>query len=81
MRSTGKLAAAGTNTNVSASAPQTAAALISVSDVLPSQPSGPGLMGGVVLILMARLAGDLPAMILCRHRIGKCQSQGIGKIG
>jgi hypothetical protein len=46
-----------------------------------SQPSKPGLMEGVVLILVARLAGELPAMVVCRHRVGKCQRQGIGKIG
>jgi hypothetical protein len=36
-----------------------------------SRPSGPGPMEGVVLISMARLAGELPAMIVCRHRVGK----------
>jgi hypothetical protein len=30
---------------------------------------------------MAWLASDLPAMILRRHRVGKCQRQGNGKIG
>ena len=47
---------------------------------LPSQPSGPSLLEWVVLILVAGLAGELPAMVVGRHRIGKCQSQGIGKI-
>ena len=47
----------------------------------PSQPSGPGLLEWVVLMLMARLAGELPAMVTCRHRVGKGQGQGIGKIG
>jgi hypothetical protein len=31
--------------------------------------------------LAARLAGELPAMVVRRYRIGKCQGQGIGKIG
>ena len=48
---------------------------------VPSRPSGPGLMERVVLILVARLAGELPAMVACRRRVGKCQGQGIGKIG
>jgi hypothetical protein len=36
----------------------------------PSEPSGPGLLEGIVLKLMTRLPGELPAMVLCRHRVG-----------
>ena len=38
---------------------------------LSSQPPRPGLMEGVVLILMAWLAGKLPAMVVRCHRTGK----------
>ena len=38
-------------------------------------------MERVVLVLVTRLAGELPAMVSCRHRVGKCHSEGIGKIG
>ena len=34
---------------------------------MPSQPPGPGLLEGVVLILVARLAGELSAMIVGRN--------------
>jgi hypothetical protein len=44
-----------------------------------SRTSGPGLLERVVLILMVRFAGELPAMVSCCRRIGKGQSQGIGK--
>jgi hypothetical protein len=61
---------------------QPAAALIQLAIFrCPSQPSRPGLLKGVVLILVTRLAGELPAMVVCRHRVGKGQGQGIGKIG
>jgi hypothetical protein len=46
----------------------------------PSHPSGPGLLERVVLKLMPGLAGELPAMVTRRHRVGKCQGQGIGKV-
>ena len=45
---------------------------------VPSQPSGPGLLKGVVLILVTRFSTELPAMVVCRHRVGKCQSQHRG---
>ena len=45
---------------------------------LLSQPSGPGLLKGVVLILVTRFSTELPAMVVCRHRVGKCQSQHRG---
>jgi hypothetical protein len=38
---------------------------------MPSKPPRPSLLERIVLILMARLAEELPAMILCRHRVGK----------
>jgi hypothetical protein len=36
---------------------------------LLSQPSRPGLLERVILILVARLAGELPAMVSCRLRV------------
>jgi hypothetical protein len=39
------------------------------------------MMEWVVLILVARLAGELPAVVVCRHWVGKGQGQRIGKIG
>ena len=38
-------------------------------------------MERVVLVLVTRLAGELPVMVLCRHRIRERQGQGIGQIG
>jgi hypothetical protein len=34
---------------------------------VPSQPPGPGLLEGIVLILVTWLAGELPAMVVCRR--------------
>ena len=45
---------------------------------MPSQPSSPGLLERVILMLVTWLANELPAMIVCRHRVGKGQSHGIG---
>ena len=38
-------------------------------------------MERVVMILVTRFAGELPVMVLCRHRIRERQGQGISKIG
>jgi hypothetical protein len=45
----------------------------------PSHPSGPGLLERVVLKLMPGRAGELPAMIVCRHRVGKVRAIRLNK--
>lgn len=53
---------------------QTAAASIQLAIFrCPSQASGPGLLEWVVLILVPGLAGELPTMVVCGHRVSKGQ--------
>jgi len=48
---------------------------------MSSKPPRPSLLERVVLMLVAWLARELPAMVLWRHLVGKGQGKGIGKIG